>query len=252
MAQWLHKQTNKQRIIWGYKTFLDVMFLNVRKIIYIDADQVVNAVLRLWDMRSPRMLSRQGRAAIHPWLALRRVTERPSARPALPHSAPVVDSKFRRRAYGDQYRIFYDSLSRPNSPQTPRNYAARGAQMPTPDATRGSLSPCPHHCLRHLRPNSDPDALYHHLTHTVTILAPTHDSRRCRRVAVVPSLILPQILSRCLSSAPEWHGARHGAAMPQACRQADILQPLTKGKAQQARVIGGAGRARRHRRHPDR
>jgi UDP-glucose:glycoprotein glucosyltransferase len=38
---WLHKQTNKQRIIWGYKIlFLDVMFpLDVRKIIYIDADQ---------------------------------------------------------------------------------------------------------------------------------------------------------------------------------------------------------------------
>lgn len=38
---WLHKQTDKQRIIWGYKIlFLDVMFpLSVRKIIYIDADQ---------------------------------------------------------------------------------------------------------------------------------------------------------------------------------------------------------------------
>ena len=33
---WLHKQTNKQRIIWGYKIlFLDVMFpLSVRKILY--------------------------------------------------------------------------------------------------------------------------------------------------------------------------------------------------------------------------
>ena len=39
---WLHKQTNKQRIIWGYKIlFLDVMFpLNLKRIIYIDADQV--------------------------------------------------------------------------------------------------------------------------------------------------------------------------------------------------------------------
>ena len=38
---WLHKQTDKQRIIWGYKIlFLDVMFpLHLRKIIYIDADQ---------------------------------------------------------------------------------------------------------------------------------------------------------------------------------------------------------------------
>merc|ERR1719253_704707 len=50
---WLHKQTNKQRIIWGYKIlFLDVMFpLHLKKIIYIDADQVVNAdVGELWDM----------------------------------------------------------------------------------------------------------------------------------------------------------------------------------------------------------
>merc|ERR550537_2138005 len=50
---WLHKQTNKQRIIWGYKIlFLDVMFpLHLKKIVYIDADQVVNAdVAELWDM----------------------------------------------------------------------------------------------------------------------------------------------------------------------------------------------------------
>ena len=50
---WLHKQTNKQRIIWGYKIlFLDVMFpLHLKKIVYIDADQVVNADLaELWDM----------------------------------------------------------------------------------------------------------------------------------------------------------------------------------------------------------
>ena len=54
---WLHKQTNKQRIIWGYKIlFLDVMFpLHLRKIIYIDADQVVNAdVAELWDMKMSR------------------------------------------------------------------------------------------------------------------------------------------------------------------------------------------------------
>jgi UDP-glucose:glycoprotein glucosyltransferase len=50
---WLHKQTNKQRIIWGYKIlFLDVMFpLHLKKIVYIDADQVVNADIgELWDM----------------------------------------------------------------------------------------------------------------------------------------------------------------------------------------------------------
>lgn len=40
--RWLHQQTEKQRIIWGYKIlFLDVLFpLDVRKIIFVDADQV--------------------------------------------------------------------------------------------------------------------------------------------------------------------------------------------------------------------
>lgn len=51
--KWLHAQTEKQRIIWGYKIlFLDVMFpLDVKKVIYIDADQVVKADIKeLWDM----------------------------------------------------------------------------------------------------------------------------------------------------------------------------------------------------------
>jgi UDP-glucose:glycoprotein glucosyltransferase len=50
---WLHKQTEKQRIIWGYKIlFLDVLFpLNVKKVIYVDADQVVRTDLKeLWNM----------------------------------------------------------------------------------------------------------------------------------------------------------------------------------------------------------
>ena len=53
---WLHKQTNKQRIIWGYKIlFLDVMFpLHLKKIVYIDADQVED---------EPRGVNRKGAAA---------------------------------------------------------------------------------------------------------------------------------------------------------------------------------------------
>lgn len=50
---WLRQQTQKQRVIWGYKIlFLDVLFpLGVQKIIYVDADQVVRADLKeLWDM----------------------------------------------------------------------------------------------------------------------------------------------------------------------------------------------------------
>ena len=40
--RWLHHESEKQRIIWGYKIlFLDVLFpLNIEKIIYVDADQV--------------------------------------------------------------------------------------------------------------------------------------------------------------------------------------------------------------------
>ncbi|KAM7540782.1 hypothetical protein Aperf_G00000023124 [Anoplocephala perfoliata] len=46
--RWLHAQTEKQRIIWGYKIlFLDVLFpLSVKKIIFVDADQIVRADLQ--------------------------------------------------------------------------------------------------------------------------------------------------------------------------------------------------------------
>ena len=51
--RWLHQQTEKQRIIWGYKIlFLDVLFpLAVDKIIFVDADQVsLNRVNRFEQM----------------------------------------------------------------------------------------------------------------------------------------------------------------------------------------------------------
>ncbi|KAL1527444.1 hypothetical protein AB1Y20_016110 [Prymnesium parvum] len=50
---WLRAQTEKQRLIWGYKIlFLDVLFpQRVRKVIYIDADQIVQGdVGELWDL----------------------------------------------------------------------------------------------------------------------------------------------------------------------------------------------------------
>jgi UDP-glucose:glycoprotein glucosyltransferase len=50
---WLRRQEEKQRIIWGYKIlFLDVLFpLAVRRVIYIDADQVVRGDIKeLYDM----------------------------------------------------------------------------------------------------------------------------------------------------------------------------------------------------------
>ena len=51
--KWLRTQEQKQRVIWGYKIlFLDVLFpINIKKIIYVDADQVVRAnLLELVDM----------------------------------------------------------------------------------------------------------------------------------------------------------------------------------------------------------
>ncbi|XP_059620979.1 UDP-glucose:glycoprotein glucosyltransferase [Phlebotomus argentipes] len=46
--RWLHQQTEKQRIIWGYKIlFLDVLFpLDVKKIIFVDADAIVRADIK--------------------------------------------------------------------------------------------------------------------------------------------------------------------------------------------------------------
>jgi UDP-glucose:glycoprotein glucosyltransferase len=45
---WLRRQKEKQRVIWGYKIlFLDVLFpLRVSKIIFIDADQIVRGNLK--------------------------------------------------------------------------------------------------------------------------------------------------------------------------------------------------------------
>lgn len=46
--RWLHQQSEKQRIIWGYKIlFLDVLFpLDIKKIIFVDADQVVRGDIK--------------------------------------------------------------------------------------------------------------------------------------------------------------------------------------------------------------
>ncbi|XP_054718713.1 LOW QUALITY PROTEIN: UDP-glucose:glycoprotein glucosyltransferase 1-like [Uloborus diversus] len=46
--RWLNQQSEKQRVIWGYKIlFLDVLFpLDVKKFIFVDADQVVRADMK--------------------------------------------------------------------------------------------------------------------------------------------------------------------------------------------------------------
>ena len=124
---WLRRQTEKQRIIWGYKIlFLDVLFpLSVPKIITVDADQVVRADLReLWNM------DLKGHAyAYTPFCTSRKETlgyqfwrkgywnEHLQGKPYHISALYVVDLvRFRRMAAGDTLRAVYDQLSRdPNS-----------------------------------------------------------------------------------------------------------------------------------------
>lgn len=124
---WLHKQKEKQRIIWAYKIlFLDVIFpISLEKVIFVDADQIVRADMgELYDMDiKGRSLAytpfcdnnkdmdgyrfwRQGFWKDH----LR-------GRPYHISALYVVDlKKFRETAAGDNLRVFYESLSKdPNS-----------------------------------------------------------------------------------------------------------------------------------------
>merc|ERR1712070_842751 len=119
--QWLHQQTQKQRIIWGYKIlFLDVLFpLNVDKVIYVDADQVLRADLKeLWD------LDLEGKPyAYTPFCDSRKETlgfqfwrqgywnEHLRGKPYHISALYVVDlANFRRNAVGDSLRAIYDNL----------------------------------------------------------------------------------------------------------------------------------------------
>ncbi|EQC31692.1 hypothetical protein SDRG_10855 [Saprolegnia diclina VS20] len=122
---WLRRQTEKQRIIWGYKIlFLDVLFpLGVQKIIYVDADQVVRADLKeLWHM------DLHGKPyAYTPFCDSRNVgfqfwrqgywKDHLRGKPYHISALYVVDLvKFRRMAAGDTLRAVYDQLSAdPNS-----------------------------------------------------------------------------------------------------------------------------------------
>ena len=121
--EWLRTQTVKQRIIWGYKIlFLDVLFpLDVAKVIYVDADQVVRGNLReLWD------LDLEGHAyGYTPFCDSRKETlgyqfwrsgywkDHLRGKPYHISALYVVDlDVFRRRGVGDQLRMVYDQLSR--------------------------------------------------------------------------------------------------------------------------------------------
>lgn len=125
--QWLRRQTVKQRIIWGYKIlFLDVLFpLDVPKIIYVDADQVVRGDLReLWQLDlkgrpygyTPFCDSRPETLGFQFWRS-GYWADHLRGRPYHISALYVVDLiKFRQMAVGDQLRAVYDQLSRdPNS-----------------------------------------------------------------------------------------------------------------------------------------
>ncbi|XAR56342.1 hypothetical protein NMG60_11036790 [Bertholletia excelsa] len=124
---WLHKQKEKQRIIWAYKIlFLDVIFpISLEKVIFVDADQVVRADMgELYDMDI------RGRPlAYTPFCDNNRDMdgyrfwrqgfwkEHLRGRPYHISALYVVDLvKFRQTAAGDNLRVFYENLSKdPNS-----------------------------------------------------------------------------------------------------------------------------------------
>ncbi|GAB2283600.1 hypothetical protein Dimus_018106 [Dionaea muscipula] len=124
---WLHKQKEKQRIIWAYKIlFLDVIFpLSLEKVIFVDADQVVRADMgELYDMDI------KGRPlAYTPFCDNNRDMdgyrfwrqgfwkEHLRGRPYHISALYVVDLvKFRQTAAGDTLRVYYETLSKdPNS-----------------------------------------------------------------------------------------------------------------------------------------
>ncbi|KAJ4784375.1 UDP-glucose:glycoprotein glucosyltransferase 1 [Rhynchospora pubera] len=124
---WLHKQKEKQRIIWAYKIlFLDVIFpISLRKVIFVDADQVVRADMgELYDMDlkgrplayTPFCDNNKDMDGYRFWKQgfwkdhLR-------GRPYHISALYVVDLvKFRQTAAGDTLRVYYENLSKdPNS-----------------------------------------------------------------------------------------------------------------------------------------
>ncbi|XP_063697044.1 UDP-glucose:glycoprotein glucosyltransferase [Culicoides brevitarsis] len=125
--RWLHQQTEKQRIIWGYKIlFLDVLFpLDVKKIIFVDADQIIRHdinELYNFDLGGapygyvPFCDSRKEMEGFRFW-KVGYWKNHLQGRPYHISALYVVDLKrFRRIAAGDRLRGQYQALSQdPNS-----------------------------------------------------------------------------------------------------------------------------------------
>jgi UDP-glucose:glycoprotein glucosyltransferase len=124
---WLRRQTQKQRVMWGYKIlFLDVLFpLDVKRVIFVDADQILRAdVKELWDMDlgeapygyTPMCTSNKNMEGFMFWNQGFWV-EHLQGRPYHISALYVVDlQRFRATRVGDRLRGIYDQLSRdPNS-----------------------------------------------------------------------------------------------------------------------------------------
>ncbi|XP_057977897.1 UDP-glucose:glycoprotein glucosyltransferase [Malania oleifera] len=124
---WLHKQTEKQRIIWAYKIlFLDVIFpLSLEKVIFVDADQIVRADMgELYDMNingkplayTPFCNNNKDMDGYRFWRQ-GFWKEHLQGKPYHISALYVVDLvKFRETAAGDNLRVFYETLSKdPNS-----------------------------------------------------------------------------------------------------------------------------------------
>ncbi|XP_068649445.1 UDP-glucose:glycoprotein glucosyltransferase [Aristolochia californica] len=124
---WLHKQKEKQRIIWAYKIlFLDVIFpLYLEKVIFVDADQIVRA-----DMGELYDTDLKGRPlAYTPFCDNNKEmdgyrfwrqgfwNDHLRGKPYHISALYVVDLvRFRQTAAGDNLRVFYETLSKdPNS-----------------------------------------------------------------------------------------------------------------------------------------
>ncbi|XP_074593457.1 UDP-glucose-glycoprotein glucosyltransferase isoform X2 [Brevipalpus obovatus] len=125
--RWLHQQTEKQRIIWGYKIlFLDVLFpLDVKKIIFVDADQVVRVdltELRDLDLEgapygyTPFCDSREDMDGFRFWRTGYWASHLHGRKYHISALYVVDLQKFRRIAAGDRLRGQYQGLSQdPNS-----------------------------------------------------------------------------------------------------------------------------------------
>ncbi|CAK9164630.1 unnamed protein product, partial [Ilex paraguariensis] len=124
---WLHKQKEKQRIIWAYKIlFLDVIFpLALEKVIFVDADQIVRADMgELYDMDlggrpygyTPFCDNNKDMDGYRFWKQ-GFWKEHLRGRPYHISALYVVDLlKFRETAAGDNLRVIYETLSKdPNS-----------------------------------------------------------------------------------------------------------------------------------------